>query len=291
MNINPDPVSTWIQNGGSIATAVGVLIALGIAVWWEPKKARDERKARAKQATDESKRHTEQLAEMRRAEDDRLAAQARRIIATTVKADVLVPNTWHVKIENTSTDAISSLCVNAIAHDKDGNIVPDGCRQARPDAKASIADAAATTVLHAHQAMMQRVREDFDQFIAHAANTYNSYGVPEAQIMLQAFSAGMAQLNLDESSAAALKEQVKQAIALQIGDSWPSRLAPGQAAIIAYQTNSAEYTLEPEMYFADFGGYVWHRTDLKLERISEPEPELESIAVREPMQERRRRNP
>jgi len=215
--LEPNPVvPPWLpiaeaagQGFGALFTAIGVILALWVAVWWEPRKARAERTERATQGIEESKRHREQLAEMRRAENDRLSAQARRIIVTTVKTDVLVENTWHVGIQNTSTDAISGLRVNVTARDKDGNAVSNGCRQAGPDTKGSVGDAAATEVVRNHQVIMRRIREDFDQFVQHAARTYESYGVGDAQLMLQAFSAGMANLNLDDSAAAALKEQVK----------------------------------------------------------------------------------
>jgi hypothetical protein len=262
------------SNGGSIATAIGVLLALGVAVLWEPKKARDERDERAKQAIEESKRHRGQLAEMRRAENDRLAAQARRIMVMIVKADVLVEHICHVGIQNASTDAISGLRVYVTARDKDGNTVHDGCQQARPEDKGSIANAAATVVVDAQRIMLERMRSQFDEFYAHVAETYGTVG-GDARQMLETYMAGMGPFNLDDASAALLKEQVKQGIALQIGDAWPARLAPGQSAIVAYQTNRADYALETEMYFTDLAGYAWHRTDTKLERISEPDPEPE----------------
>ena len=273
---DPDPVSTWIQNGGSVATAVGVLIALGVAVWWEPRKQRTERSERAQQGIEDAKRHREQLAEMRRAENDRLAAQARRVIVTLTKADVLVENLWHIRIDNTSTDAVTGLRVNVTAVDDAGRAVPDGCRRAHPGDKGAFADAGAATLLRTHQTVLKRIRQDFDDFVRHIAETYGAFGGDGRQ-MLETYMNGMPPWTLDEASAAALKEQVKQSIALQIGDDWPRYLAPGGFAIVGYQTDSAQITPQTELWFSDFSGYVWHRTDAKLERVTEPVHELDEL--------------
>lgn len=281
--MQPDPVPLWLQYSealgqafGALFTLIGVLIALGVAVWWEPRKAREERRERSDQAIEEAKRHREQLAELRRAENDRLAAQARRVTVAIRKADVLVERTWHIGIQNTSTDAITGLRVIVTAHDRSGTAVEGGCQRARPDAKGSIVDAAATVIVDAQQTMLARMREQFDDFYRHVAETYGTVG-GDAQQLLETYMSGMGPFLMDDATASALKEQVKQGIALEIGDEWPTHLAPGQSAVVAYQTDQAEYIVAPELYFTDVSGYVWHRDQRKLERISEPvvEPEPE----------------
>lgn len=208
------------------------------------------------------------------------------------KADVLVERTWHVGIQNTSTDAITGLRVNVTARDGSGTAVNGGCQRAPAEARGSVGDAAAAAIVRNNQVIMKRVREDFDEFVQHAAKTYESYGVGDAELMLQAFSAGMANLDLSDSAAAVLKEQVKQSIALQIGDDWPSRLAPGESAIVAYQTDQADYTVATEIFFTDVSGYIWRRDETRLERISEPDLNPEGVATQsEPARERKWWNP
>ncbi len=76
MNLIP----AWLQITTSISTTVGVLIALYVAVWREPRKARRERDDRDAQATEDRDRYNDQMAALQRAEDDRIAAQARKIV-------------------------------------------------------------------------------------------------------------------------------------------------------------------------------------------------------------------
>ncbi|HEX3289570.1 MAG TPA: hypothetical protein VHT50_34075 [Mycobacterium sp.] len=68
--VSPSP--SWlqvIQATGSIATAVGVLIALYVAAIREPRKAADERR-----------HHVAQMNALHRAERERVAAQARKVV-------------------------------------------------------------------------------------------------------------------------------------------------------------------------------------------------------------------
>lgn len=295
--LESNPVPPWLQYGealgqtfGALATAIGVLIALGVAVWWEPRKAREERSERSSQAIEEAKRHREQLAELRRAENDRLAAQARRITVAIRKADILVERIWHVGIKNTSSDAISGLRVRVTARDGSGTIVEDGCRRAQPEDKGRVADATATVIVDAQRTMLARMREQFDEFYRHVAETYGTVG-GDAQHLLETYMDGMGPFTLDEASASALKEQVKEGITLEIGEDWPSRLAPGESATVAYQTDQADYTIETDVYFTDGSAYLWHRDETKLERINEPESEPESEVAMETTRKRGWWNP
>jgi hypothetical protein len=94
-----DAISMWIQNVGSIATAVGVLIALGVALIWEPKKIREDRR-----------RYDDQLATLQRAESDRIAAQARKVVPSVNRADIFGENLWMVRVNDTSTAVGPTYC-------------------------------------------------------------------------------------------------------------------------------------------------------------------------------------
>ncbi len=102
-------VPGWLQIVQSTATTVGVLLALYVAVWREPRKARDDRKNRAIQGDAERERHDAQIAALRQAEDERLAAQARRIVPAIFRGNVFSNTLWNVRIDNASTDTVSFI--------------------------------------------------------------------------------------------------------------------------------------------------------------------------------------
>ena len=105
-------------------------------------------------------------------------------------------------------------------------------------------------VVDANRTMVDRMRHDLDQYARQVAETYAVYG-GDTQEMLNAYFAGMAPLNLDDAGAAWLKDQVKQGISLQMADEWPTVLAPGQFAIMAFQTTNSEYSLQLDMPSCD----------------------------------------
>ena len=67
---------------------------------------------------------------MQRAEDDRIAAQAGKIVPTIFPADLFGENMWTVKVSNTSNGVVTNLAVSVTAVDADGHEIPGGCRQA-----------------------------------------------------------------------------------------------------------------------------------------------------------------
>ncbi len=70
------------------------------------------------------------MAALQRAEDDRIAAQARKIVPTIFPADLLGENMCTIKVSNTSNGVVTNLTVSVIAVNADGNEIPGGCRQA-----------------------------------------------------------------------------------------------------------------------------------------------------------------
>jgi hypothetical protein len=108
-----------IQAAASVATTVGVLIALYVAVVREPRKAREERE-----------RHAAEMDALKRAEVDRVAAQARKIVPSCVRTPMFGNAWWTVKIENVSNAVATILAVDVAAVDTNGDTVRDGCQQA-----------------------------------------------------------------------------------------------------------------------------------------------------------------
>src|SRR4051794_33380190 len=93
-----------IQAVASVSTTVGVLTALYVAVRREPKKAAEERK-----------RHDAQMDALNRAEAERVAAQARKIVASCLRTPMFGNTWWTLKIENISTAVATILAVDVVA--------------------------------------------------------------------------------------------------------------------------------------------------------------------------------
>jgi hypothetical protein len=108
-----------IQAIGAVATTIGVLIALYVAIVREPRKAAEERK-----------RHKAQFDALRRVHGKRVAAQARKVVPSCARTPIFGDTWWTVRIDNTSKAATTILAVEVAAMDANGIEVPDGCRQA-----------------------------------------------------------------------------------------------------------------------------------------------------------------
>jgi hypothetical protein len=119
----PSPVPDWLQivvACASVFGSIGVLVAVA-AFWVQWVRGREERKERGLQ-----------LAALQRAEDDRIAAQARRIIPEIASSALFGEDIWIAHIQNASTGAVSQVKVVVEARDADGNEVKHGIRKAKP---------------------------------------------------------------------------------------------------------------------------------------------------------------
>src|SRR4029077_8316515 len=117
---NQTPV--WLQEVqalAGIATTMGVLIALYIAAIREPRKDAAERR-----------HHAAQIDALRRAEQARIAAQARKVLPSCVRAPMFGDASWIVKIDNASDAVITVLGVDVAALDTNCFEVPHGCKRA-----------------------------------------------------------------------------------------------------------------------------------------------------------------
>ena len=80
-----------VQAVAGIATTIGVLIALYIAAIREPRKDAAERR-----------HHAEQIDALHRAEQARIAAQARKVLPSCVRTPMFGETSWTVRIDNAS---------------------------------------------------------------------------------------------------------------------------------------------------------------------------------------------
>ncbi|HTX98024.1 MAG TPA: hypothetical protein VME67_26270 [Mycobacterium sp.] len=108
-----------IQAVAAVATTIGVLIALYVAIVREPRKAAEERK-----------HHKARFDALRRAQGKRVAAQARKVFPSSIRTPMFGDSWWTVRIDNTSNAVTTILAVEVKAIDTKGFEVPDGCEQA-----------------------------------------------------------------------------------------------------------------------------------------------------------------
>jgi hypothetical protein len=89
-----DRLALWLQGTqaiAAVATTLGVLIALYVAVVREPRKVAEQRR-----------RHKAQTDALRRAAGKRVAAQARKVVPSCIRAPMFGDSWWTVRIDNTS---------------------------------------------------------------------------------------------------------------------------------------------------------------------------------------------
>jgi hypothetical protein len=103
----------------AVATTIGVLIALYVAVIREPRKAAQERR-----------NHEERMDQIHRAHSERVAGQARKVVPSCVRTPMFGDSWWAVRIDNTSNAVAALLAVDVSAIDANGFEVPGGCAQA-----------------------------------------------------------------------------------------------------------------------------------------------------------------
>ena len=116
-----DRLTLWLQGTqaiAAVATTIGVLTALYVAVVREPRKAADARR-----------RHEAQMDVIRHERRRRLAAQARKIVPSCLRTPMIGESWWTVRIDNTSKAATTILAVDVAAIDTNGIQVHDGYRQ------------------------------------------------------------------------------------------------------------------------------------------------------------------
>ncbi|MGB9223914.1 hypothetical protein [Mycobacterium sp.] len=108
-----------VQAIGAMATTVGVLTALYIAVIRDPRKA-----------SKEHQDHVERMEALRRAKKERAGAQARKVVPSCGRIPMFGDSWWTVRIDNASNAMATILGVTVNALDANGFEIPGGYRQA-----------------------------------------------------------------------------------------------------------------------------------------------------------------
>lgn len=108
-----------IQAIGSIATAIGVLIALYIAVIRDPR-----------EASEEHRHHLAQMDALARARADRARAQAEKLVASCARTPLLGDSWWTARIDNASSAVTTIVSVDVMAVGPEGVEIIGGCHRA-----------------------------------------------------------------------------------------------------------------------------------------------------------------
>lgn len=269
-------VPDWLQVAAAIATtlgAVGVIAAIA-TFWFQWFKTRQEREDRRRQAETELQRHEAQIATLRQAEDDRLAAQARRIVPAIFRGNIVSNTLWNLRIDNLSTDVVSEMKIDIIIRDSLGNAVPHGYRLANRE---TLAEIMANVLMPEFSRAMNSLAMMFDQYIEHMRRGVMSLADPNDPAQIAAIHAEFegkfeqVKLELDAQTGAILQAQMHHAVQTRLTDDWQTFLAPGQFTAMAIETTSPDYTPHLEIRFEDASGYRWARTDTEgPTRIHEP---------------------
>ena len=112
----------WLQEVqaiGAVATTIGVLTALYIAVIRDPRKA-----------SQEHRHHSERMNALHRVHTDRIEAQARKVVPSCGRIPMFGESWWTVRIDNASNTMTNILAVDVTALDANGFEMTDGCSQA-----------------------------------------------------------------------------------------------------------------------------------------------------------------
>ena len=211
-----DHVALWLQGTraiAAVATTVGVLIALYVAVIREPRKAVEERR-----------RHKAQVDALRRAVRKRVAAQARKVVPSCMRAPMFGDSWWTVRIDNTSNAVATILAVDVAALDANGVQVPAGCQQA-------------SNTMPIDQAFDRSIR---------AALVGDDAEISELRGRLSP----------------ALKRALQNALVGHLAAEWQRTLPPNHHTVMAYTTTKPEYTLRVTIDYEDEAGFQWQRTDI-----------------------------
>jgi hypothetical protein len=193
-----------IQAAGGIATTIGVLIALYIALIRDPR-----------ESSAEHNHHVAQMEAVRRARTERFGAQARKLVPSCVRTPMLGDSWWAVRIDNASNKVTTIISVDVMAIDTNGVEVPDGC-------------------LQVDQAFDKSIRSALSESLETA---------------------------LDRHLSAAIKQAIRDAVAVHFVNGWPRTLAPNHHAVMCYTTTDPTYKLRVTLDYEDEVGFQWRRTD------------------------------
>lgn len=175
---------------------------------------------------------------MQRAENDRIAAQARRIVPEITKSAFFGENVWLGHIQNASTGAISELRVVVTARDNDGNEIVDGFRKATGEL-------------------------DISGGLQRMVSGALSGGVGGA-LGSNPLTRGLGQLPRDaivQQIAPEVSRQLQIGLMGQLQKDWPTSLGPNASTSVAYRATRPDLQLQIGIRFEDEAGYEWDRVN------------------------------
>ncbi len=271
----PNPVPDYLQVLVAWVTVLGVLgvIAAVIGLAIQVAKSRTEAKDRDAQAVIERERFDKQIATLQQAENDRLAAQARKVVPLIARADPSYgPNMWAVRIQNKSTEVINDLAVLVTALDANGNVVEDACHretnvELSPLMRGIFSDAISVSI-----------GEIVTKFPAAGLGALGGMpgGIPGMGGMPQGMNLGLPNQRQTENAikkgfGPQMTEKLQDAIQSSLSGDWPTTLIPEQSETRIYVAQDATVQLRVAIQYEDSAGYLWNRTDRgKPQRVSVP---------------------
>jgi hypothetical protein len=220
-----------VQAAGGIATTIGVLTALYVVVFRDPR-----------EASQEHKHHLEQMAAIQRAKTEHFVAQARKLVPSCVRTPLLGDTWWAVRIENASTKVTTILDVDVTAIDANGLEVPGGCRPT-------------TNTMLADHAFDRSVRAALSDSLESA---------------------------LERPVTDAIKQAIRDAVAVHFVNRWPHTMPPTQHAVMSYTTTDPKYKLRVTIEYEDETGFQWRRSDtgqpVRVDEVGEVNPVLANVS-------------
>lgn len=175
---------------------------------------------------------------LNRAEAERIAAQARKVVPSCVRTPMFGNAWWTVKIENISNAVATILAVDVEAVDTSGNVVPDGCQQSNNT---------------------MPVDQAFDRAIRGALSGSLQGGFRQAGI--GSFMPSGASQMMANQMAPTVKQAMQEAMVGHFVTEWQRTLGPNQSALMAYTTADPSFKLRITIDYEDEAGYQWQRTD------------------------------
>jgi hypothetical protein len=251
------PVPDWLQVAvayASVFGSIGVLVAVA-AFWIQWFRGREERKERKLE-----------LSALQRAEDDRIAAQARRIVPEIASSALFGEGIWIAHIANASSGAVNQLKVVVEAFDADGNAVAEGIRKA---------EAAEVDISGGLEKMIS------DALSGGLSGALGSSPVTDLIQRQQRFGGMLG------GQGPSFKDQYKNLIAQQVGPevsrrmrqamigqlqkNWPPSLGPGGETSVAYRATRPGLHMSIGVGFEDEAGYLWFRVNTDQPKRVTPE--------------------
>lgn len=237
-----NPVPDWLQIAvawASVSGSISVLVAVA-AFWVQWFRGRDERKERKLQ-----------LETLQRAENDRIAAQARRIVPEVASSVAFGESIWIGHIKNASSGAVSQLKVVVEAYDINNEMVPNGVRKATGEV--NIADGVQKLMT---DALLGGVTGIMGNNPIQEILRSQAYGPAQQASMQDAYKTAIA-----NQIGPQISQKMRQAMLGQLMKNWPNSLGPGGEVSVAYRVSRPDLRLSIAIGFEDEAGYLWFRVN------------------------------